>query len=165
MSVFGRGILIRGDSGTGKSELALELISRGHQLVADDTVRIGRRGDKLYGEPPSLTSGVIALNGLGLVYVAAVFGEEALLPGSNIDLCIDLTPAPSRSDHALGMRASVDILGVEVPQIELDVSKVRPGPVVIETAVRLLDRPSALAGSIIAAEHDDLLIRTPPIPQ
>ncbi len=78
MAVFDRGTLIRGASGTGKSELALELIARGHRLVADDAVRIDRRGNELYGEAPELTWGVLAINGLGLVDVAAVLGDGSI---------------------------------------------------------------------------------------
>src|SRR5688572_5817973 len=158
MAVFDRGTLIRGASGTGKSELALELIARGHRLVADDAVRIDRRGNELYGEAPELTVGVLAINGLGLVDVAAVLGAEALQAEAKIDICIDLMPelGEDRFDLLSDVRSDEKILGIPVPLVRLDVSKRPAGPIIIETAVRMLDHSSAVVARRVATEHDSL---------
>ena len=167
MAVFNRGALIRGASGTGKSELALELISRGHRLVADDAVRISRRGDGLFGKAPELTAGVLGLDPLGLVNVAAVFGEEALQMEVKIDLCIDLT-RENKEDHPdllFDVRPVEEFLGVQVSLVRLDVARRPASPVIIETAVKMLDHPSTSVAGRLAAEHDSSIIHSSSIPQ
>ena len=167
MAVFARGTLIRGTSGTGKSELALELIARGHRLVADDAVRIDRRGDQLFGDAPEVTAGVLAVSGLGLIDVPAVFGREAVQAEAMIELCIDLVSntGPDEPDPLSDDRPVVELLDVPVPLVRLDVSKRPPGPVIIETAVKMLDHPSADTARLLAAKHDLSLIDPSPIRQ
>jgi len=167
MAVFDRGTLIRGASGTGKSELGLELIARGHRLVADDAVRIIRRGDVLYGEAPESTVGLLALDELGLVDVAAVFGETALQAEIKIDLFIDLMP--EREVDPLDLLSDAcrveKFLGVRVPLVKLDTSKRPASPIIIETAVRMLEHPSASVARRLAMEHNSSIIHSSPIPQ
>jgi HPr kinase/phosphorylase len=167
MAVFSRGALIRGASGTGKSELALELISRGHRLVADDAVRITRRGDELFGGAPELTAGMLGLDALGLVSVADVFGEEALQTEVKVDLCIDLTRESKEGypDLLSDIRPVEEFFGVQVPLVRLDVTRRPASPVIIETAVKMLDHPSTRVARRLAAKHDSSIIRSSSIPQ
>ena len=167
LAVFNRGSLIRGASGTGKSELTLELISRGHRLVADDAVRISRRGNELFGGAPELTGGVLAVGPLGLVSVAGVFGEEALQTEVKIDICIDLT-REDKEDHPdllSGVRPVEEFLGVQVPLVRLDITRRPASSVIVETAVKMLDHPSANVARRLAAEHDSSMIHSSSIPQ
>ncbi len=167
VAVFDRGTLIIGPSCAGKSELALELISRGHHLVADDAVSIFRRGDGLIGEAPKLTAGVLEIKGLGLIDVATIFGENAVRTNTMIDLCVDLGPGPNEKDLDLlsENRTVKELLGVSVPLVRFDVSTRPANPIMIETAVRMLEHPSANVARRVAAEHDSSIIHSSPIPQ
>jgi HPr kinase/phosphorylase len=167
MAVLNRGTLILGGSGTGKSELALELIARGHRLVADDAVRINRRGDVLYGEAPKLTAGVLAIDGLGLVDVIEIFGPAAIQAETKIDLCIDLelNKEASFPDLLSEDRPVKEILGIPVPLVRLDVSRRPANPVIIETAVKMLDHSSADVARRLIREHDSSLIQSSLIPR
>ena len=109
--VFGTGVLIVGESGTGKSECAFALIRRGHQLVADDVVEVDDGGDVLYGRPTEFTRGLMEIRGLGIVDAASVFGEEALCSESSIDLYVEISEAAAverfgavKHEHMLGER-------------------------------------------------------------
>ena len=165
-AVFGRGTLIRGVSGAGKSVVALTLVSRGHRFVADDTVRICRRDDALYGASPELTTGVLAVDELGLVDIAAVFGKGALQAEARIDICVEMSRGlePEHPDILSAFRPVMHILGVSVPVVRLDVSKQPANPVMIETAVRMLEHPSADLARHLSAEHDSSIIQPFPIP-
>lgn len=167
MAVLDRGTLILGGSGTGKSELALELISRGHRLVADDAVQISRRGESVYGEAPELTAGILAIDGLGLVDVAEIFGPAALQAETKIDLCIDLKPDPEPgfSDLLSDECPAHNILGVPVPLVALDVSRRPANPLIVETAVRMLDHSSAEVARRLVREHDSSLSQASPVPR
>lgn len=124
LQVFGLGVLLTGDSGSGKSELALELLSRGHQLVADDAVELRRvGGGSLIGHCPPLLCGFIGTRSLGILDAGALYGDGAITDSSRVDLVLDLDD----SDQAIsspdvwlhGTRGSRDILGVTLPAISL----------------------------------------------
>ena len=91
VDVFGEGVLIMGDSGIGKSEAALELIKRGHRLVADDVVEIKKiSDDQLIGQSPAITRHFIELRGIGIIDVKTMFGVECVKTSQQIDLVINL---------------------------------------------------------------------------
>lgn len=90
LDVFGVGVLITGESGIGKSECALELIKRGHQLVADDVVDISRVGSKLVGESPEMVRDFMELRGIGIVDIKSIFGIGAVLRRKTINIVIHL---------------------------------------------------------------------------
>ncbi|MBO7402735.1 MAG: HPr(Ser) kinase/phosphatase [Lachnospiraceae bacterium] len=91
VDVYGEGVLITGESGIGKSEAALELIKRGHRLVADDAVEIKKvSDDTLVGSAPAVTQHMIELRGIGIINVKALFGVESVKNTQNIDLVINL---------------------------------------------------------------------------
>ena len=90
MSVYGVGVLITGESGMGKSEIALELIKRGHVLISDDRVDIKRIHNVIKGHSPELLEGMLEIRGIGIIDVAKMFGASALLKVFNVNFIINL---------------------------------------------------------------------------
>ncbi len=136
MDVFGEGVLIRGGSGIGKSEIALELIRRGHRLVADDVVllRKSTSGDLVASSFPT-TKGIMEISGIGLIHVAKLFGISAILDEKKVDVVVDLVPKKETEAvrKKLGMEEdTVEFLGVRVPRVELEVKSGRNMAVLIE---------------------------------
>lgn len=142
MDVLGLGVLITGDSGVGKSELGLELISRGHGLVADDVVEISRlAADTLEGRCPPVLKDFIEVRGLGLLDVRTIFGETAVRPKMKLRLIVHLAKPVPMGGGAPGERLplaeqSEDILGVTVRKVVIPVAAGRNLAVLVEAAVR-----------------------------
>ncbi len=139
LQVFGRGVLIRGESGLGKSEIALELIKRGHILVADDRVDIYRIHNSIVGEAPEILRNLLEIRGVGIINVTSMFGIASTTEKSEIDYVIDLQKWSSEAeydrlnlDHAKQVET---FFGVDVPKMTLPVSEGRSIAVVIEAAV------------------------------
>ena len=127
VSVYGMGVLITGDSGVGKSEAALELIRRGHQLVADDVVDICRVSDnRLTGECPEMVRHFMEIRGIGLIDARHMFGIGAVKPDQVIDLVVHFEPWDENKVYdRLGNETHfTEILGVKIPYF---VVPVRPG--------------------------------------
>ena len=138
VDVFGVGVLITGESGVGKSECALELIKRGHQLVSDDVVDISRVGKTLYGEAPETLRDLMELRGIGIVDIKSIFGIGAVERRRTVDMVINLEVWQPGKDYARlesGERTT-DILGVSVPLIELPVRSGRNLAIIVEIAAR-----------------------------
>jgi HPr kinase/phosphorylase len=142
MDVLGVGVLITGDSGVGKSELALELISRGQGLVADDVVEISRiAASTLEGRCPPLLRDFLEVRGLGLINIRAIYGETAVRPKMRLKLIAHLEkPAKgSARDNVERLPLSElaeDILGVTVRKVVIPVAAGRNLAVLLEAAVR-----------------------------
>ena len=141
MDVLGLGVLITGESGVGKSELGLELISRGHGLVADDVVTISRiAANALEGRCPPMLKDFIEVRGLGLLNIRTIFGETAVRRKMKLRLVAHLErPQSGRSDptERLPLAAlSEEILGVTVRKVVLPVAAGRNLAVLVEAAVR-----------------------------
>ena len=138
LDVFGVGLMITGESGVGKSECALELIKHGHQLVADDVVDISRVGRALFGESPEMVRDFMELRGVGIVDIKAIFGIGSIVRRSRIDLVIHLEFWQEGKDYdRLGNKEkTMEILGVELPLIELPVRPGRSLAMVVEIAAR-----------------------------
>ena len=142
MDVLGLGVLITGDSGVGKSELGLELISRGHGLVADDVVEISRLApDTLEGRCPPMLKDFIEVRGLGLLDVRTIFGETAVRPKMKLKLIAHLDKPPAAGSHDVTERLplaeqSEEILGVTVRKVVIPVAAGRNLAVLLEAAVR-----------------------------
>lgn len=141
MDVLGLGVLITGDSGVGKSELGLELISRGHGLVADDVVEISRiAATQLVGRAPTMLKDFLEVRGLGVLNIRTIFGETAVRPKMNLRLMVHLarpnqpggTPVERLPLHEL----SEDILDVTIRKVVIPVAAGRNLAVLIEAAVR-----------------------------
>ena len=126
VEIHGEGVLIRGDSGIGKSETAIELVKRGHRLVADDAVEMRRISDEIYGRAPELTRHFIELRGIGVINVRQMFGVGAIRNYSEVDLVVDLEQwDENKAYDRFGLEEhTTDILGVQIPYI---VVPVRPG--------------------------------------
>ena len=140
LDVLGLGVLITGDSGVGKSELGLELISRGHGLVADDVVEVSRIGtDTLEGRCPELLKDFLEVRGLGLLNIRTVFGETACRRKMRLKLIVHLQkPTPGVPEAArLPLDAQIEtILGVPIRRVTLPVAAGRNLAVLLEAAVR-----------------------------
>ena len=139
VDVYGVGVLITGSSGAGKSETALELVKRGHQLVADDAVEIRRMADNtLVGECPEMIRHLMEIRGIGIIDIRAMFGVGAVALSKSIDLVIHLEQWVEGKEYdRLGLDENyITILGVRVPQ---QLTPVRPGrnlAIIIEVAAR-----------------------------
>ena len=141
MDVLGLGVLITGDSGVGKSELGLELISRGHGLVADDVVEMTRiAGRTLEGRCPALLKDFIEVRGLGLLNIRTIFGETAVRPKMKLKLIVHLEK-PSPTGAAAYERLPLDaqtqeIIGLTIKKVVIPVAAGRNLAVLLEAAVR-----------------------------
>jgi HPr kinase/phosphorylase len=140
MDVLGMGVLISGESGLGKSELALELISRGHGLVADDVVDLSRIAPHtVEGRCPALLRNLLEVRGLGLLDIRAIFGETAIRPKMKLKLIVHLVKR-SAIDHEyerLPLEAlTQDVLGVAIRKVVIPVAAGRNLAVLTEAAVR-----------------------------
>lgn len=141
MDVLGMGVLITGDSGAGKSELGLELISRGHGLVADDVVEISRiAANTLEGRCPALLKDFLEVRGLGLLNIRTIFGETAVRPKMKLKLIAHLARPASGPAELVGRlpleELSEEILGVTVRKVIIPVAAGRNLAVLLEAAVR-----------------------------
>ena len=140
MDVLGLGVLITGDSGVGKSELGLELISRGHGLVADDVVEISSISGQLEGRCPSLLKDFLEVRGLGVLNIRTIFGETAVRPKMVLRLVVHLEkPNPTSATQIERLplhELSEDIVGVTVRKVVIPVAAGRNLAVLIEAAVR-----------------------------
>jgi HPr kinase/phosphorylase len=141
MDVLGLGVLITGESGVGKSELGIELITRGHGLVADDVVEISRfAGGTLEGRCPAMLKDFIEVRGLGLLNIRTIFGETAVRRKMKLRLIAHLErPQRGARDPAERLplaELSEDILGVTVRKVIIPVAAGRNLAVLVEAAVR-----------------------------
>ena len=140
MDVLGLGVLITGESGVGKSELGLELISRGHGLVADDVVEVSRVGAALEGRCPPLLKDFIEVRGLGVLNIRTIFGETAVRRKMKLRLVTHLARSSAAArDPAERLPLSElteEILGVTVRKVTIPVAAGRNLAVLVEAAVR-----------------------------
>jgi len=138
LDIYGLGVLLLGDSGLGKSECALDLVARGHRLVSDGAVEIKRRREVLVGTGPELTRYHMEIRGLGLVNVKDLFGVAAVRLTKFIEFVIRLDPwLPNKDYDRLGLDdLAYEILGIELPCIEMPVGPGRHLSVLIEVAAR-----------------------------
>jgi HPr kinase/phosphorylase len=164
LDLYGLGVLIEGKSGVGKSECALDLIMRGHQLVADDLVEIRRRRPgMLMGGAPDLLREHMEIRGLGILNIRELFGVSAVSGPKQLGLDIRLVRWGEAGDvDRLGLEErAVDILGVAVPYFVLPVSPGRNLATLVETAVRvhLMRLRGYNAAESFVARHDAELRR------
>jgi HPr kinase/phosphorylase len=139
LDVFGMGVLITGASGIGKSELALELVSRGHGLVADDVVELARTGPTtIEGRCPTLLRDYLEVRGLGLLNIRTIFGETAARRKMRLKLIVHLQKdMPSDEIARLPLEAQTqEVLGVSVRKVCIHVAPGRNLAVLLEAAVR-----------------------------
>ena len=161
LEIYGRGVLLTGASGIGKSEIALELVRRGHRLVADDRVDLVNINKKLTGTCPELTKGVMEVRGIGIINVASMFGISSYKDRQDVDYVIELKLLDEnysfeRIDTSEHFK---NILGVYIPNIQIPVSSGRNLADLIEVAVRneLLKAQGIDASKEFAEKLNDLL--------
>lgn len=138
MDVLGLGVLITGESGLGKSELALELISRGHGLVADDAVELSRIAPSMIeGQCPSLLQNLLEVRGLGLLDIRTIFGETSVRRKMKLKLLVQLVRSTPDAFERLPVQdLTQDILGIPIRRVMLQVAAGRNLAVLVEAAVR-----------------------------
>lgn len=139
MEMYGLGILFLGNSGVGKSECALDLISRGHRLISDDAVILKKIGEKLEGCSPEFSAAFLEIRGLGIINIRDLFGVSSVGKKKQIDLCVELKNWKDVENiERLGIDADEEeIFGVKIPKFVLPVSPGRNLSVLVETAVRV----------------------------
>ncbi len=138
MDVLGVGVLITGESGLGKSELALELISRGHGLVADDAVELSRTAPNMIeGHCPALLQNLLEVRGLGLLDIRTIFGETSVRRKMKLKLLVHLIRSTPDAFERLPVQDQTeDILGLPIRRVMLQVAAGRNLAVLVEAAVR-----------------------------
>ena len=128
VDIYGMGVLIQGDSGIGKSETALELVKRGHRLVADDRVDVYAKDEgTLWGEPAEILLHLLEIRGVGIIDVMSLYGASAVRDSSQVQLCICL-------EHFGNSNEEIELQGVKIPRIRIPVKTGRNVSVVIEAA-------------------------------
>ena len=166
MDILGLGVLIVGESGIGKSECALDLIVRGHRLVADDTVEVRRRAETiLIGTCPELTRHHMELRGLGVINVKDLFGIASTRSSKRVELVVQLERwDPAREYERLGLDDEFyEILGLRVPLIRMPVAPGRNIAILVEVAARnqLLRARGHHAARELAERLEQTLRQTP----
>ncbi len=138
MEVFGVGILLTGKSGVGKSETAMELIKRGHRLIADDNVIIKEIANQLYGSAPEIIRYFMELRGIGIINVKSMYGSGSVLDEKNIQLIIELEnwQKDKEYDRIGDETAYATYFGINVPKLTIPVSPGRNLAIIIEVAAR-----------------------------
>lgn len=159
LNVDGAGVLLLGEASVGKSECALELLSRGHRLVADDVVIIERRGNSIMGSAPERFAGLIEIRDLGVFDVRQVFDKSAFAAETGLDLCIELrkSAAGEERDRIGADTESIEFMGMLLPKLYLKVERGRNVAVLVETAVRLFKCAENNAELDLIREHDNLI--------
>ena len=137
VDVYGIGMLITGESGVGKSETALELVQKGHRLVADDRVELYQHDElTLVGEAPEILNNLIEIRGIGIVDVMTLFGAGAILDSKQVDLLVHLENwTPDKQYDRLGGAAEpTEIMGVTIPKMRIPVKTGRNVSIILEVA-------------------------------
>ena len=139
VDVYGEGVFLMGESGIGKSETALELVKRGHRLVADDAVEIKKVAEnRLIGEAPELIRHLMEIRGIGIIDIKAMYGVGAVINTKPIDVVVYLEFWDNNKEYdRLGLvEEHIEILGVELPKIVLPVRPGRNLAIIVEVAAR-----------------------------
>jgi len=139
LDIFGVGVLLTGASGIGKSEIALELIERGHRLISDDMVELIRQGPEvLVGHSPESLKYHMEIRGLGILNIRDLYGAAAITDTKRLRLVIDVIPWEklAEEDRVLGGNSTTTINGVTLPQIRIPIRPGRSLAVIIEVATR-----------------------------
>ncbi len=137
MEVYGEGLLLLGESGIGKSEAAVELLKRGHRLIADDAVEIRKISDNsLMGAAPPMIRNYVELRGIGIVNVAKLFGMGAVKAENEINLVVNIVPWDQQKVYdRLGLEdQTMEILGVQIPMNTIPITPGRNLAVILEVA-------------------------------
>jgi HPr kinase/phosphorylase len=163
LRINGMGVLIIGESGVGKSESALELVSRGHRFISDDVVHVRKDArDRLIGRAPVLSRFFMEIRGLGIIHIRETFGPRSIALESPIDLVVRLKKWQRKKEYdRLGLRFPEDhiILGERVPQLNIPVAPGRNIATLIEVAAKVqqLKRRGFHAAAVLSRNLDRAL--------
>lgn len=137
MNVYGVGVLITGKSGIGKSELALDLIKKGHRLIADDSVEVAHVSNHILCKAPKLLRRLLEIRGVGVINVNMILGASAYMEKSNLDFVIELVKWDDalEIDRLDPLRKTENIFGIDVPKLIIPLSESKSLSSIIETAV------------------------------
>ena len=137
MNIFGKGVMICGKSGIGKSELALDLINRGHMLVSDDRVDVSRVHKNIICKAPKVLKNMLEIRGLGVVDVTKLFGANASLDKCQLDFIIQLAKLEevTQMDRLNPLTEKTDVLGLQIPTLTIPITEGKSLSVIIESAV------------------------------
>ena len=137
MNIYGKGVMITGKSGIGKSELALDLINRGHMLVADDRVDVTRVHTSILTQAPKILKRMLEIRGIGIVDVTRIFGANAYLNKCQLDFVIKLVKYDEsmQADRLNPLNDYMNILGLDVPMLTIPITEGKQLSVIIEAAV------------------------------
>ena len=166
VDVHGAGLFITGNSGVGKSEAALELIKRGHRLVADDVVDIRRVSDtRLVGQAPELVRHFMEIRGVGIIDVATMYGVGAIIHSKSIDFEVHMELWQDGKEYdRLGLTDNyTEILGVRIPRLLLPIHPGRNIAAVLEVAAsnfRLKQMMGYNAAEVLTQRHIERAMRT-----
>ncbi|MGE0460079.1 MAG: HPr(Ser) kinase/phosphatase [Vicinamibacterales bacterium] len=166
LDILGLGVLLAGESGIGKSECALDLVCRGHRLVADDTVEIRRRAESIViGSCPDLTRHHMEVRGLGLINIRDLFGVASTRTSKRIELVVQLERwDEAREYDRLGLdEEHLELLGLKIPLVRMPVAPGRNLATLVEVAARnqLLRARGINAARRLAARLDASLLSVP----
>ena len=137
MEVYGEGLLLMGESGLGKSEAAIELLKRGHRMIADDAVEIRKvAGNTLMGTSPELVRNYVELRGIGIINVAKLFGMGAVKAENEVNLIVNIVPWDQHATYdRLGLEDQyTELLGVKIPTYTIPITPGRNLAVILEVA-------------------------------
>ncbi|HEC18945.1 MAG TPA: HPr kinase/phosphorylase [Gammaproteobacteria bacterium] len=164
LEVHGMGVLLTGKSGVGKSELALELITRNHRLIADDALEFSRVGpDTVRGRCPDMLRDFLEVRGLGILNIRAMYGDSAIKLSKDLRLVVHLQRLTMEElqqlDRLQGSRGTCSILDIEIPEVILPVASGRNLAVLVEAAVRdhILLRKGYNAGEAFRRRQRELM--------
>lgn len=139
LNVFGKGVLIIGESGMGKSEVSLELILRGHALVADDRVDIKRVKETIIGTAPELLKGFLEIRGIGIIDTIQMFGINAYLESKELDFVVEFVKWDDQAEYlrvGIEEQAYYETMDLKIPKLIFPVKEGRNLAVLVESAVR-----------------------------
>lgn len=155
IDVYGVGVLIKGESGIGKSEVALELIMRGARLVSDDVVEIIKKNSDLYGTSPSLSRFYMEIRGLGIINIKDLFGVSAVRNRKKIEMLVEFVQWDKyQNDNIVFPKNEIcEILGVQIPYIKIPVGPGRNLATIVEVAARNYLLKKAGRHSSVEFEH------------
>ena len=161
VDINGEGVFLTGESSIGKSETALELVKRGHRLVADDAVEIRRLGERLVGTAPAMIRYYMELRGIGIINVRQIYGVGSVKPRTDIDIVVNMERwEEGKVYERFGLdEAYEDILGIKVPKVTIPVSPGRNLAILMELAA-MNNRQKKMgynAAEALARDHDQAI--------